>query len=824
MNKQELMAKVQALFHGEEEQTDWESGENGNALSEYYCRTAKRLQISYSLWKNEKKYWGDFLIALREYLLVFDTDIALKDVVIPDDNEYAIKKDSVTGKYYASFQFPEGVIFEFAEQAFMRNLDGEPLDNKPYNLMTDSYIYKLTGFKRFKSIAQKLAVYGALNMPDQYTALISLPTGGGKSLITQTLAYQKEGLTIVVVPTVSLAMDQVLAAKKIIQAQNMEDEIFSYCSEDNPEPILKAIRKKTARLLFISPESLLNNLKFEEGLQEANRQRYLKNVIIDEAHIVVDWGAAFRVDYQCLEAWRRNLILTNPSVRTILLSATFEKQAIAILKKLFSENEKWIEVRCDALRQEPRFIQIEEKSYSKKQETALALIKKLPHPMIIYVAHPAEAEQMKALLNRNGIYNVKTFTGRTNGKQRKERIKGWREDAFEIMVATSAFGVGVDKKDVRTVLHLYVPQNANGYYQELGRGGRDHLPCLSVMCTGPADFEDSRKRMVKRVMTTEKIVKRWNSMYNNKKSYRDGEICYIDTSIKPNYSTADEWEDAPASDTDRNWNIYVLLLLRRYSLIDILSVKKVKGVYIIAIKIKEDSLQNQDGDQFACIDQIHNQEWDFYNNSYQIMKQAIMGNQKDCLSEVFYETYDKVSVYCAGCRAHKDQKRSDWQEFPLKKPILEPVRKITSDQNAMFSSADEVVIFADGESKLRLIQVLEKKRLSVLVAEEHVLTEELPYFDRMDPVRSTYIIGQSELRELMKKQNGYYISGMIAVLYPKMEKEIWKTYKTVKRYLCGKSNIKIIHILEEDPYFESVGKKFSELAEGRVIPPEQLYA
>ena len=82
----------------------------------------------------------------------------------------------------------------------------------------------------------------------------------------------------------------------------------------------------------------------------------------------------------------------------------------------------------------------------------------------------------------------------------------------------------------------------------------------------------------------------------------------------------------------------------------------------------------------------------------------------------------------------------------------------------MFSSADEVVIFADGESKLRLIQVLEKKRLSVLVAEEHVLTEELPYFDRMDPVRSTYIIGQSELRELMKKQNGYYISGMIAVL------------------------------------------------------------
>lgn len=77
-------------------------------------------------------------------------------------------------------------------------------------------------------------------------------------------------------------------------------------------------------MLFISPEALLENPGFAEVVKEANKSRYLKNIVIDEAHIVVDWGASFRVDYQCLESWRNMLLLTNPSLRTILLSATLK--------------------------------------------------------------------------------------------------------------------------------------------------------------------------------------------------------------------------------------------------------------------------------------------------------------------------------------------------------------------------------------------------------------------------------------------------------------------------------------------------------------------
>lgn len=93
-----------------------------------------------------------------------------------------------------------------------------------------------------------------MRTPDGYTTLVSLPTGGGKSLITQMLGYQTEGLTIVVVPTVSLADDQILAAKQIIKRKTVDQEVFSYKSGVQVAPIINAIQNRTARLLFISPE------------------------------------------------------------------------------------------------------------------------------------------------------------------------------------------------------------------------------------------------------------------------------------------------------------------------------------------------------------------------------------------------------------------------------------------------------------------------------------------------------------------------------------------------------------------------------------------
>ena len=705
----------------------------------------------------------------------------------------------------------------------MRNLVIEDFRKKDYNLTTDSLIYSVTGFKQFKTMSQKMAVYGALNTPGGYTTLVSLPTGGGKSLITQMMAYQSDGLTVVVVPTISLADDQLIAAKQVIKRNTVEQEIFSYRSGVQIKPILNAIQNRTARLLFISPEALMNNQAFDSIIKVANKQHYMKNIVIDEAHIVVDWGASFRVDYQCLEAWRKRLLLTNPGIKTILLSATFEGKCIDVLKKLFSDGKRWIEVRCDALRHEPRYILLKENGYKNKDKKTIELVQKLPHPMIIYVARPDDAERIKNLLANHGIKNVCTYTGLTNNDLREQLLKGWKADNFEIMVATSAFGVGVDKPDVRTVLHLYVPQNPNAYYQELGRGGRDQLPCLSVMCIYSDDLKFAFQRISKRVMTTEKIIGRWDSMYNNKSSIRDGAIIHINTGVRPNYHDKDEWDDRPVSDADMNWNIYVLLLFRRYDLIEIVDITNDSGIYIFSIKIKEDLLRKGSDAQTNMLEQIRAKEWNYYNGAYLTMEKSIKNSESECWSEMFFETYDKVYEYCAGCNEHKNRNNGDAQVFPLKKNIKEPVLCIDLDQKQLFESQDELIIFSKPEERIRVIEHLERQRIACLVATKQQI-QDVGYFENVSSGKSTYIIDPAGVKELLKKRNYYYISGMVAILYPDRDEEVFEMYKMAIQYLCHKTGIYVVHILASNTYFPTVGKNIADLIEGRVVAADVLYS
>ena len=821
MNKEKVIEQMQQYLAGDIVDPLFEVTAEMDDLQAFYCRTAKRLVIASELRKENSDYQDDFLLALRDFLLVFETSMTIKNIEIAEDNPYAIKKNNTTGRYFATFQFPEGVSTELAEQAFMRNLSSENSRKKEYNLITDSLIYSITGFRNFKTMSQKLAVYGALNTPEGYTTLVSLPTGGGKSLITQMMAYQSDGLTIVVVPTVSLADDQLIAAKQIIKRSTVDQEIFSYRSGVPIVPILTAIQNRTARLLFISPEALMNNQAFDNVIKIANKQHYMKNIVIDEAHIVVDWGASFRVDYQCLEAWRKKLLLTNPSIRTVLLSATFENKSVDVLKKLFSDGNKWIEVRCDALRHEPRYILLKEKGYKNKDKKTIELVRKLPHPMIIYVARPDDAERIKTLLADNGIRNVFTYTGLTNNNLREQLLKSWKANKFEIMVATSAFGVGVDKPDVRTVLHLYIPQNPNAYYQELGRGGRDQLPCLCVMCTYADDLKFAFQRISKRVMTTEKIIGRWDSMYNNKSSIRDGAIIHINTAIRPNYHDKDEWDDRPVSDADMNWNIYVLLLFRRYGLIEIIDITNDNGIYIFSVEIKDDLLRNKSGAQTDLLDQIRTNEWNYYNDAYLTMEKAISDSAHECWSEMFFDTYDKVYEYCAGCNAHKDRNNGDAQVFPLKKNIKAPVISVEPDQKLLFESQDELVVIAKPEERIRVIEYLERRRLACLVATNQQI-QDLGYFEGVFTGKSTYIVGPAGMKELLKKGNYYYISGMVAILYPDREDEIFEVFKIVMQYLCHKSGVHVVHVLGDNIYLPAVGKNIADLIEGRVVTADVL--
>lgn len=802
----------------------WENVEESDAHGRFLLRSAKRLCYSADLYHANRCGLDDLMIALRDYLLATRSHIALSEIDIPHDNRCGIIKDE-DGTYFASNQFPPYIceangFTKFVEDVFQAETQSDNVAGHKLDLHTDAKIQRIFGYKYFKSASQKLAVYGALNAPEGYTTLISLPTGGGKSLITQALAYQKEGLTIVVVPTVSLAIDQVRVAKNNIKSSNIDEEIFSYSSGVNAGPILQAIQNKTAKLLFISPEALINNTAFNEVIAGANATRYLRNIVIDEAHIVVDWGASFRIDYQCLEPWRRKLMVINPGIRTVLLSATFEPYTLAVLKNLFSLNgERWIEIRCDSLRREPRYMVIKAETFPDKYKKMLELVYSMPHPMIIYVARPVEADELAAILMDAGIRNVRTFTGKTTSARRRELIDTWVDDQYEIMVATSAFGIGVDKDDVRTVLHMYIPQNANAYYQELGRGGRDQLPCLSIMCYCDEDLKISRGRITKKVMTVDKIVRRWNSMYSAKESIRKKNISYIDTSVKPDYSD-DEMDDSPTSDKDIDWNVYVLLFLRRYNMIKIHEVSSQGGRYYIATEIVDDRLRTNDNTLQAIIEQYREKEWDYYNGAFEVMHTAIKHSKNRCWSEMFYETYTKVSEYCAGCNDHDDIIQDTSSEYPLKVPVVEPLQILAEDQLALFKDARNIIVIPNEQELIPLLNSLLQYRLStyVISRKEDVDIE----LRNMTSDHNLLLLNEKDLYELTNRHSYYYLSGIIAIKYVGTSREVYNLLQRVMATLGKQPSIRIVHILGENYYFDWLNKVFTDLVDGPVLPVDSI--
>ncbi len=788
------------------------AGDN-DAINHFMYNTAIRLTIYFEKFMSGRASKDVFLCSLRNYLLVFQNEIAVPEGLIPTENEYGILCNA-EGKYYANLELPNYVDSFFVDQAFQRKkVSGDTEKQKDIFYGNNAYIYSLTQYKEFKSLEQKLAVFGALNTPEGYTTLVSLPTGGGKSLITQTMAYQQQGLTIVIVPTVSLAIDQVRNAKNNIK-HNADNEIFCYYSGielERKNALKNAIRSETARLLFISPEALIRNTEFVSMINEANAKKYLKNLIIDEAHIVIEWGDFFRVDYQCLEPWRNELLAINSQLRTVLLSATYTKVAVVKLKQMFASTDKWIEVRCDALRKEPRYLLVKAKSYLDKKHKMVELVKKLPHPMVVYINSPKEAEEIKKALIAVGLDNLETFTGNTKSAEREKIIKDWTDNKIDLIIATSAFGVGVDKGDVRTILHLYIPDTPNQYYQELGRGGRDGLVSLSVMCINPVDDIDSAYGRMNVVLKPETIWKRWVYMYKSPKTSWFKGMITIDTSVKPK-----EGVDDDGNALDIQWNVYVILLLRRHNLISIKSMvyDADKESYKIRIDILEDALRSEALDVPQIITDIRDRESAGFEKEIKRIKNAIDFNERICWSEMFYSTYDKVSMYCGGCAKHKYPEMMEEGKFPLLLPVKEPKKTISAELNKLCQGENEVLVIGE-ENDYSLMNRYISAGASIIVVEDTSIESDFDLILNMNKQSNLMILGIKEYRDLCSQGSAYYISGGVIAVYNSDVDKAYEFCSTLRKY--KNTDMRLIHIVKEDYFVQKVQKPISAMVEGPKI-------
>lgn len=616
----------------------------------------------YAQYNTGKIKAGDFMLFIRDFVLFigrFRFPRLVTDAVLRDGEQFGVFV-AADGEVDVLEKVPKELEEnkKFIKDVYML---GEGTNAVWEKATGDAYVRNYTKFRSYRSFEQKLAVHSALELPYDHTLMISLPTGAGKSLVTQLLAAFCQKLTVVVVPTVSLAKDQYLQAIDCISDEETKRNVFAFQSGSDNTNMMKGLKEKRARLIFTSPEAILKGGKFENALKQAAEDGYLYNIVIDEAHIVPDWGTNFRPEFQIfsvvLREWRK---LSQHKIRTYLLSATLSDDVVDMLFDLFGSESGNAKFRCDSLRKEPRYMICENHSYERREQQVVEMVKLLPKPLIVYVIEPVVAKRYLKLLNEAGLSNVFTYTGDTKDKERELLLEQWKNNEFDIMIATSAFGMGVDKSNVRTIVHACVPENLSRFYQEVGRAGRDGFPSLSVLCYYMGKDERKNDLSVAFGLVKGSILKEGNirvrleSILKDTRNMVDGDLVSADLNTVPDTFSKEEAEHAGL----RNmcWNINAMLLLHRrgYICIESTSFDANEQTYFFNFRIKDvDLLQNTEH-LIKLLEKDRQQEYDMRVDGYHKIADMVKHPRAKCWGKQFVALYPYAKPICSGCPLHPE--------------------------------------------------------------------------------------------------------------------------------------------------------------------------
>lgn len=300
---------------------------------------------------------------------------------------------------------------------------------------------------------------------------VLMPTGGGKSLCYQLPALKMEGIALVISPLIALMKDQVDA----LRACGVEAEfINSTLTPKKIEEICRRIENHQVKILYVAPERFALE-RFQEFLKSVP----ISLIAVDEAHCISEWGHDFRPDYRHLSLLK-NLF---PKVPLIALTATATQKAREdIIRQLQLENAGVFISSFNRANLHMRVIE--------KRDAFPKLLRLLEtyrnEPVIIYCFSRRETEEIAEKL-RARRFNARAYHAGLNAKERNAVQELFIRDEINIITATIAFGMGIDKPDVRLVVHYTYPKTLEGYYQEIGRAGRDNLPSECVLFYTYAD-------------------------------------------------------------------------------------------------------------------------------------------------------------------------------------------------------------------------------------------------------------------------------------------------------------------------------------------------
>lgn len=522
------------------------------------------------------------------------------------------------------------------------------------------------GFRGYQSSGQRCAIRSALSMPEGATLLVCLPTGEGKSLVFELIEAvgfgdsENAGVTLVVVPTITLALDHEHSVNRRRTKGFPRAYLGGADNWERNRSILERIEVGEQGLCFASPEAVCGSMR--KSLRTAAQRGRLRAIVVDEAHLIESWGTGFRTEFQILSGVRQELLSACPEglcFRTVLLSATVTQTTFDTLDVLFSEPGPFGFISALTVRPEIEFWVGAYTDPGERERRVVEALLHLPRPAILYVTKVLDAEEWRKRLRGEGFRRLAVVHGDTGPSERERILKQWHDGQLDLIVGTSAFGLGVDYAHVRSILHACIPETLDRFYQEVGRGGRDGKACISLILPIFGDMPIAERINREMVISIDRGFQRWKSMFEHGDCLFLGQNRFaVRLDVPPGH---DERDIDMHGKLSTEWNARTLTLMARCGLIRLLGVPSEKekgealrdGVFQI-VEIVEPELHD-----YACwqtrMNALRQNIARSNEKSLESMRRFL--NCTDCPAKLITEMYrvragstlHTVSHDCGGC-------------------------------------------------------------------------------------------------------------------------------------------------------------------------------